>query len=638
MKKRILALVLSCVLLTGSAGAILSVEDARWLVEKLYIDPVPAEVLERDTVEGLFAGLDRYSAYLPPKNYDAFLDTMNDVSMVGLGIVSSLSAEGDCLVIARVMAGGAAAEAGVVPGDKLTAVDGRPVSQAANAEEAVAWMKGEEGTQVSITLLRADGREQTLTLTRAPFVIPYTEYELVEGHIGYISCDSFGEETYGHFFEALADIGDQVDCWVLDLRGNTGGITAAAAETAGIFTGAGNKALLRDRSGAYYGFDAKGDATTLYPVITLVDGRTASAAELLTAALRDGAAGVIIGPRTFGKGVAQTVVDKAQEPEIFADGDAVRITSARFYSGEGICNDKLGVLPHLLVDEQYTAAIARLLTYPSPDADNTGKLRLHLGSWRWYVDPDQALQPSYRAAFVELLEAMWPNADLYLGLGDNAWSKLSVSQVAQRFGLTEYTPRTLSDAGQSPYSYALNVLSTYDILRGDGTGRCNPDQLLKRGELCALLSQLLNTAPQVTESRFTDVAPTDWYAPAIHAMADLGFVEGDAAGTFRPLDPLTNEELVTILGRLGRWLSVELYETAKSAPAEEIAGPDLAAYSDWAKPEAWLLGRSQRNFLGAYISYLWDDIGQIDPQEPVTRDRAAYSLYRLLDLTGTLTE
>lgn len=641
MKKRALALCLALLLLVPGASA-LTVEEARGLVTRLYIDEVPAEVLSRPTVEELFDGLDRYSSYFTPEEYEAFLNTMNDVSIVGVGLVSRLSGDGSCLEVLKVLNGGAAQAGGVEVGDRILAVDGRPVSSAKDADEAAGWMKGEEGTRVTLTLLRTDGREEELTLTRAAFTVPHTEYELVDGHIGYISCTSFGGETYGHFTDALEELEPRADRWVLDLRDNGGGLTAAAAQTAGIFTRAGNKVLLRERSGNYYGFSADGTRTTVSPAILLVGENTASAAELFTAAVRDGQGGLVIGSRTFGKGVAQTLVDRTVEPEMFADGDAVRVTSARFYSPMGLVNDKMGVLPHLMVDDRYAADIAYLLCQPAPGDDNEGYLRLTLGNWRWFLDLEQALEAgdsAGRAAFVELLEALWPNAGVFRGTGNGGWERVSAAQLAEELGLEEYAPRAFADAEDSPYQYALNVLRTYGMLRGDENGNADPEGELTRAQLCALLAQVLDYESQSRSVRFTDVPEDAWYAGAVNAMAELGFIRGDGGGCFHPEEVLTNEQLLVVLARVAAWMSANLYEAAKTGPGEgALEDEALARYSGWAKESAWLLGRSQVNVFGGPISYVWDGVENIDPQAGAAREAAAQSLVRLMKMIGILCE
>lgn len=641
MKKRILAFLTAILLLSTTAGAKLTVEDARTLLEQLYIDEIPEEVLAQDTVEEIFDSLDIYTDYFTPEEYDAFLNTMNDTESVGLGVVSTLREDRAALVVQKVFAGSAAEQAGLKAGDHILAIDGKKVSEAGDLYVAAQWMKGEEGTDVTLHILRAGGGEAVLTLTRAVFVQPNTEYELTDGHIGYIACASFGEETYGHFTDAIRELGDRADRWVIDLRGNTGGYSQAAADVAGIFTGEGAQSLLRGRDGIYYGFFSKGEVSTMYPAILLVDGSTASAAEQLTAALRDGEGGLVIGSRTFGKGVAQTLIDQTVEPEIFADGDAVRITSHRFFSGLGIANDKIGVLPHLLVEDEYTEPVAYLLCQPSPGSDNEGYLRLTAGSWRWFVSLDQALEAddgAWRPVFVELLEALWPDAEVYRGLGDGQWESVSPAELADEYGLEDYRARHFSDVEESPYRYALNLLKTYGMLRGNENGEFLPGGELTRAQLCALLAQALNYEV-MGESRFLDVAAGAWYAPAVNAMDELGFLEGDGAGYFRPDEVLTNEQMMLVLSRVATWMSADLHTNAQEGPEE--GGLDvweLRDYSDWAKEGVWLLGRSQKNVFGSYISYFWSPVEDIEPQAPATRETTAYSLWRLMDIVGILCE
>ena len=638
MKKKCLALCLSLALLLPTASA-LTVEQARSLVERLYINDVPQSLLEKPTVEELFAGLDIYSSYFTPEEYEAFLYTMNDVPQVGLGIVSSRTEDGSALEIARVLAGGAAEKAGVLPGDRITAIDGKLVAGAADMEELTAWMRGEEGTDVTLSLTRADGETETLTLTRTLFVIPHTTHELVDGHIGYIACDSFGAETYDHFTAAADELDGQVNVWLVDLRGNTGGLTQSAADAAGLFSGPGSKAILQQRDGGLYGFVSEGERSLLDPIILLVDDNTASASELFASSIRDSGAGLIIGSRTFGKGVAQTVVDQTTEPDYFPDGDAVRITSARFYSSNGICNDRIGVIPHLLVDDAYATDIAYLLSGRDPGPRNEGWLRVHAGSWRWFIDLDQALAEEYRPALVELLEALWPNALLYLGTGEDQWETLSPAGLAERLALGEYRSRSFPDATSSPYEYDINVLGAYGILQGNEDGLVDPHAQLTRADLCAMLAQTLNTAAPTGRSYFSDVAPGAWYAPAVNAMAELGFVTGDGTGAFHPEACLTNEQMAVILGRFTAWLNLEMGLTAKEGPTpENLADPALAAYSGWAAESAWLLGLSRQNLFGAPISYLFAPIGELDPQATATREQAAASLFRILTLLGGLAD
>jgi len=346
----------------------------------------------------------------------------------------------------------------------------------------------------------------------------------------------------------------------------------------------------------------------------------------------------VIGSRTFGKGSAQTLVDQKVEPEMFTEGDAARITSHRFYSPEGLVNDVMGVLPHLMVDAGQAENIALLLNSVDPKKDNEDVLRIHLGDWRVFVYWKEALEAGQDAALEELLEALLPNTEIYWGTGNNKWQTLTAAEAAERMGLVNYEARWFADVENSPYKHALNALKTYDILRGDENGNCNPTGELTRAELCAMLAQALNAREPARSYGFVDVPEDAWYASAVNTMAAMGFVQGDGTA-FYPEKVLTNEEFITILSRVSIWMSIGRSEAAKAGPPEGmLESEDLAAYSDWAKEAAWLMGRSQKNFFNSYITYLWTDIAEIDPVAAATRETAAYSLWKTMDLLEVLAQ
>ena len=185
-----------------------------------------------------------------------------------------------------------------------SAVDGRSTA-GQDAGTVAAWLKGDPGTRVELSY-RRDGAEYTAVLTRRAITVPATYTELWDGHIGYIDCDTFGGETVAHFVSGMEDTAAGADHWIVDLRGNGGGEVDAAMGAAGCFTGSGVLAYLKDSTGAYGAYGSNDDARTLSPVIVLTDGETASASELFASDIRDTNTGILVGGRTFGKGVAQT--------------------------------------------------------------------------------------------------------------------------------------------------------------------------------------------------------------------------------------------------------------------------------------------------------------------------------------------
>lgn len=623
------ALGLALALLTAPAAQALTPEQCAQLLQEVYIDAVPQSVLDQPTVEAMVEALgDPYTTYFTAEEYKAFTATMSDTSLVGIGVVYSLTEEG--ILVDRALEGSPAQAAGLQGGDYILAVDGKSV-QGLELSAVSSMIQGEEGTPVRITY-RREGRERTVTLTRALVVVPATTSELRDGHIGYISCTTFGGETVGHFKEAIEAYGDRATVWIVDLRSNTGGLTVAATDAAGLFTGAGNMLYLRDGSGQYGVFSYDERPATLYPVIVLVDEYTASASEIFASAIRDRGSGIVIGSRTFGKGVAQSVIDQTHLPDYFPDGDAIKITSSRFFSPMGNTTDQIGVIPDLLVEPELVEDVAHLLSAPSPVGPTEGTLRVDL-FWRWFVDLKEA--KARPEAFQALLEALPQGKKLWLGTDTVNWRLSDLEEVIQETG-ADYTREGFPDMEEGEYAQALDILKTFELVRGKDDGQFHPQDTLTRAELCQMLANALNCKGSDAPSPFSDVAQDAWYREAVTAMSAMGLVEGAGDGTFRPEDTLDHQQLITILARLGRWLNMGLYSLAEEVGEDTVDVVGLMDYASWAKPGAWLMSYSQTNYFGQPISLLWASAHDIDPTAPATRAEAAYSLYRLLSFTEIL--
>lgn len=623
------ALGLALALFTAPAAQALTPEQCAQLLQELYIDEVPQSVLEQPTVEAMVEALgDPYTEYFSAGEYGAFNASMSDTSLVGIGVVYSLTEDG--ILIDRALEGSPARDAGLQGGDYILAVDGKSVL-GLEIDAVSAMIQGVEGTPVKITYSR-DGREKTVTLTRAVVVVPATTSQLIDGHIGYISCTTFGGETVGHFKEAIEAYGDQATVWIVDLRSNTGGLTSAATDAAGLFTGAGNMVYFRDGSGQYGTFSYNERSATIYPVIVLVDGYTASASEIFASAIRDRGSGIVIGTRTYGKGVAQSVIDRTYLPDYFPDGDAIKITSSRFFSPGGNTTDQVGVIPDLLVEPQLVDGVAHLLAGPSPTGATKGTLRVDL-FWRWYVELEEA--KARPEAFQALLEAIPQGKKLWLGTESSNWRLTDLEEVVRETGAA-YDRIGFPDVREGEYAAALDILKTFDLVRGKEDGLFHPQDTLTRAELCQMLSNALNCKSTDAPSPFSDVAQDAWYREAVTAMSAMGLVEGAGDGTFRPGDTVDHQQLITILSRLAQWLNVGFYNTARQATGVTVDVVGLEDYAPWAKEGAWLLSYSQKNYFGRPISLLWAAAHDIDPAAPATRAEAAYTLYRLLSYTEIL--
>ncbi|NCC57796.1 MAG: S-layer homology domain-containing protein, partial [Synergistales bacterium] len=176
-----------------------------------------------------------------------------------------------------------------------------------------------------------------------------------------------------------------------------------------------------------------------------------------------------------------------------------------------------------------------------------------------------------------------------------------------------------------------------EIVKGCGDGLFHPGQTMTRAELCALLAQAMNCAPVTGKSAFADVPEHAWYAPYVNALWEMGLVEGCGDGQFHPLDMIDHEQFITVVARLAARLNMNFYELCQEGPVEDtLADESLAAYSDWAKSSAWLLGKSQLNLFGGEINLLFAPVSELDPTAATLREEAAALLYAVLSYTGIL--
>lgn len=583
---RLAALALAACLLAAPAGA-LTVDQARELLAQNYVDVIDPAVLDKPTIGEMLGALgDPYTQYMDAGEYAAFLASMEDGTLGGIGITSSQSEEG--LRIDTVMADSPAQTAGLEPGDVIVAVDGQSIA-GMEMDQAVALIRGEPGTTVNIGYLR-QGRRRSATVTRDTIVLPSTTGQVLEGGVGYIDCDTWGTDTLAHFWELMTQMDDQVGCWLIDLRGNVGGMTAAATDVAGLFCPPGDMLSLRFRSDdpqspdgyAYQIFYPTTDRATGKPTVVLVDGDTASASEAFVAAMREYDAAVAVGERTFGKGVAQGLWDRDVDPELFADGDCLKITMARFYSPIGNTNDTMGLLPDFPVDEQDAADVALALAreLAGEEADH------------------QAVVQGY---YEQMVEAA-----------------------------------AFADCAHSPYAAGIAALAAHGLVSGKADGLFHPRDTLTRAELAQLLVNILNSRLPQDPPVFDDVAEGAWYAPAVSAIAAQGFMEGTGPDRFSPEGVLTNQELITVVGRMARWLNDNLDRVARQAEEGATQLRVLEGYAPWARPGAWLLSSALESQDRGEVNLLWDEPEAIDPTAPVTREAAAQLLHSLLSYLDIL--
>ncbi len=308
-------------------------------IKEAYVDPVEDKALMESAIRGLLLDLDPHSTYLDKAAAESF-DEQTSGAYEGIG-VELLQQQDRTLKVVAPIDGTPAARAGVLPGDVIVAIDGKPIAQIEGMEP----LRGAAGTMVVITLVR-DGREGPfdVSIKRETIRVASVRSRMLEPGYGYVRISTFQADTGTDFRQQLdallASSGGSLRGLVLDLRSNPGGLLTAAVQVADELLDSGAIVSTRGRVPASDSrFDATaGDRLRGAPVVVLVDAGSASAAEVLAGALRDNDRARILGSRTFGKGSVQTVLP-------LGNGDSVKLTTARYYTPSGRSIQASGIVP-----------------------------------------------------------------------------------------------------------------------------------------------------------------------------------------------------------------------------------------------------------------------------------------------------
>lgn len=611
-------------LLLATGAQALSVEEAREILQRSYVDRLPRAAQDASSLDELFSYTDAYTYYMTGEEYEAFLsDVEGEESFVGIGAEITYGEQG--ITIVSVLKGGGAEQAGLTAGDVIVAIDGEDcVPGTAEAREK---LLGEAGTQVRVTVLRADGSEKDFTVTRTLITQTNTTVSVADG-VGYIDCDSFGSQTGTYFQDGVRKNNSAVRAWVVDLRGNGGGLTSAAVTALGTFAGKGELAYFVDRDGDAIPERYAGADLTDKPVIVLMNGGSASASEIFAGGILGTGSGIVIGERSYGKGVAQIVYDGTNCP--YLTDDAVKVTAYRFYCAGGNTSDRVGVIPTLYIPQGTASAVAQLLAGEKP-TDGSAYLRLVLNGLDFYVDIAAAKQQTL--ALEGILRALVPDAELYWG-ENGAEERVTSAQVRERCGKAEMS-MDFSDASGSAYEKEINTLAAYRIVFGD-KGKFRPGDTMTRAEVCALLAQALDVYSSA-DGYFTDVPKGSWYASSVNAMASLGLISGVGGGRFAPNATMTQEEFITVLGRLVEFLNLDARVYLDEHPLA-ILQPlaQYKSFSPWAIRCVDLLTSSVTDEDGNAVTMYCTDLAHIEPKAPILREQAAAALYNALRATGAM--
>ncbi|MBP3655289.1 MAG: S41 family peptidase [Clostridia bacterium] len=311
------------------------------LLDIYYYEELDDEALLDGAAAGLMQGVgDLYTFYYTKEDMEAFNEE-SEGEYAGIGCQLIADPTDEAITVTRVFKGSPAEEAGVRAGDKIVYVNDVYCS-AYEMDDAVDVMRGEPGTSVKITVVR--GLEtMDFDVERKIININYVEHRILDGNIGYVMVYDFLGDAYDGFARAVEEFkAANVSGMIIDLRNNGGGFLSASVDMADLILPEGTVVSTKDNTGYEEKLTIDGEYYDV-PMVVLVNGYSASASEILTGAIRDYDAGVIVGTKTFGKGIVQTVIE-------FPDGTGAQITIARYYTPSGECIHEVGIEPDVVVE------------------------------------------------------------------------------------------------------------------------------------------------------------------------------------------------------------------------------------------------------------------------------------------------
>lgn len=288
---------------------------------------------------------DPYTRFLDPEQYRA-LTSQTSGELSGIGVRLQIDAESNILTVIEPVANSPASAAGITAGDRILAIDGQS-TQGMTVEQASKLIQGEVGLPVTLRVERTGQAPMELSLKRARIELSNVNYGLrqeANARIGYIRLTEFSGHAPAQVRNAIQDLLKQsVDGFVLDLRGNPGGLLQASIEISRLWLDSGAIVQTVNRLGESEEVRANQTALTQLPLAVLVDGGSASSSEILTGALMDNQRAVIIGSQTFGKALVQSV-------HPLADGSGLAVTIAHYYTPGGTDISQLGITPDVQIN------------------------------------------------------------------------------------------------------------------------------------------------------------------------------------------------------------------------------------------------------------------------------------------------
>ncbi|MBD8683082.1 S41 family peptidase [Pseudomonas sp. CFBP 13719] len=360
---------------TVPAAAPLPLDELRTFAEVMdrikaaYVEPVDDKTLLENAIKGMLSNLDPHSAYLGPEDFQELQESTSG-EFGGLGI--EVGSENGMIKVVSPIDDTPASKAGIEAGDLIVKINNQP-TQGLSMTEAVDLMRGKLGEKITLTLVRDGGTPFDVTLARATIQVKSVKAQLLENGYGYLRITQFQVKTGEEVGKALAklrkDNNGKLKGLILDLRNNPGGVLQSAVEVADHFLTKGLIVYTKGRiANSELRFSADpADASERVPLVVLINGGSASAAEIVAGALQDQKRGILMGTDSFGKGSVQTVLPLNNDR-------ALKITTALYYTPNGRSIQAQGIIPDVEVRQGKVTRDADTESFKEAD------LQGHLGN------------------------------------------------------------------------------------------------------------------------------------------------------------------------------------------------------------------------------------------------------------------
>lgn len=334
-----------------SASSVLRAEK---IIKSSYYEDVDDETLYKGALEGMMASLnDQYSWFVDESSYKELVQDLGG-KYTGIGVNVTIDADDGLITVVSPIEDTPAFKSGISAGDKIISINGTPVNKS-NYQDAISMMRGngnDVGEEIKLVIRRAaTGADEEKVLKREEIILKTVKYKMLDDKIGYIRITSFDENTGDEFTSALSEL-EGLKGLVIDLRNNGGGMLEPTLKIADTLLPEGLITYFEYRNGERTEYKSDADFLDI-PLAVLINGSSASASEVLSGAIRDHSRGTLIGEKSFGKGIVQSVLPFMKTK----DGEtAIYITTSRYFTPSGECIHEQGISPDIQVPmpEEYS--------------------------------------------------------------------------------------------------------------------------------------------------------------------------------------------------------------------------------------------------------------------------------------------